>query len=91
MAKALPSSQKQRESGLEETIWPSFTYIFPITFAPTLQLCVVNIVNKYNSDFLKQVYRKINAKNFMFRPLPAVILNSKQVYDLFEKTIFKLN
>ena len=47
--------------------------------------------NLINKDFLKQVHRKINAKNSTFRPLIVVILSSKYVNNLYEKTILKLN
>ena len=51
-------------------------------------MLLTNIINK---DFLKQVHRKINAKNCTFRQLLVVIFNSKYANNLYEKTIFKLN
>ena len=44
-----------------------------------------------NKDLLKQVHRKINAKNCTFRLPLVVIFNSKYANNLYEKTIFKLN
>ena len=37
------------------------------------------------------LHRKINAKNWTFRLLLVVILNSNYVNNVFEKTTFKLN
>ena len=50
---------------------------------------LISSVLDINKDFLKQVHRKMNAKNCTFRPLLVVILNSKQHVNLDTKDLSK--